>query len=70
MAKGQRWSETRRNKKYIQTGVKTLKGLSIVQVDRLAKENHVSYGQMVAGWYEDEKERAAAGGTATTRKGM
>ena len=44
---------------------KTLRGLSIVEVDRIAKEHHTSYGQIVAGWQE-EKTKAAGGGTPTT----
>lgn len=40
----------------------TLQGLTIVQVDRLAKEKHTTYGQLVAGWaLENEKAPPGAG---------
>lgn len=56
----------RLNRKFLDTAQpKSLAGLPIVEVDRLAKENHTSYGQIVAGWWE-ERQKAAAGGTATT----
>lgn len=46
---------------------KTLKGLSIVQVDRLAKELHISYGRLVAGYTEAQMERALGADTPRTR---
>lgn len=43
----------------------TLQGLSLVEADRLAKEQHTSYGRLVAGW-QAEKTKAAGEGTPTT----
>lgn len=41
---------------------RTLAGLSIVEVDRLAKEKHTTYGQLVARWaLENEKAPPGAG---------
>ena len=44
---------------------RTLAGLSIVQVDRLAKELHTSYGRLVAGSSEEQMKRAAGAATPT-----
>ena len=41
---------------------RTLAGLSIVEVDRLAKAHRTSYGRLVAGWApENEKAPPGAG---------
>ena len=59
----------RRRKEQEETETKArsgnLKGLSIVEVDRLAKARHTSYGRIVAGWQE-EKQKAADAATPTT----
>lgn len=47
------------------TRSRSLQGLSIVEVDRLAKTLHISYGQLVAGW-QAEKQKAAGAATPTT----
>ena len=37
----------------------SLKGLSIVEVDRIAKAQHISYGKLVAGWQAEKENRPA-----------
>ncbi len=46
---------------------KAMRRLSIVQVDRLAKELHTSYGKLVAGYSEKEIRRALGAGTPKAR---
>lgn len=61
-----RGTGARLNRRFLDTAKpRTLAGLSIVEVDRLAKEQHTSYGKLVAGWAE-EKQKAAGDAAPTT----